>query len=49
MTESSGHKVMVPNDSIISSNIENFSTRKNRKTEFILSIDYNTSILKLEK
>jgi small-conductance mechanosensitive channel len=49
MTETTWHKVMVPNDSIISTNIENFSTRKNRKTTFIIWITYDTTTLKLQK
>jgi hypothetical protein len=36
MTETSGYKIMVPNDAIISANIENLTIRKNRKTDFVL-------------
>jgi MscS family membrane protein len=49
MTETSGYKVMIPNDAIMSTNIENLTTRKNRKTEFVLWLEYDTSTLKLKK
>jgi MscS family membrane protein len=40
---------MVPNDSIMSSNIENFSTRKNKKTFFTIWITYDITTIKLKK
>lgn len=49
LTESNWHKVMVPNDSIMSSNIENFSTRKNKKTFFTIWITYDITTIKLKK
>lgn len=49
LIESKWHFVYIPNDAIISSNIENLSTRRNRRTEFLLSVDNKTTSLKLEK
>jgi MscS family membrane protein len=49
MVETSGYKIMIPNDAIMSTNIENLTIRKNRKTDFVLWVEYNTSTLKLKK
>lgn len=49
LVEKSGHAVFIPNDAIISWNIENYSTRHNRRTEFVLAIDNKTPTTKIEE
>jgi small-conductance mechanosensitive channel len=34
LQDTGGHQVMIPNENIISSAVENYSVRKNRKTDF---------------
>jgi small-conductance mechanosensitive channel len=40
---------MIPNDVSMSTNIENYTERKNRRTEVILQIEYKTPSLKIQK
>lgn len=49
LTERAWHKVMIPNDVSMSTNIENYTERKNRRTEVILQIEYKTPSLKIQK
>ena len=34
ITDKMGHQVMIPNEMIISTSVENFSVRSNRRTDF---------------
>lgn len=43
------HQVMIPNESIISTNVENFSVRKNRRTDFWIWLVYWTTIERMKK
>jgi len=45
--ERSGHQMMVPNEIVVSSFVENFDVRENRRIEFTLQLEYWTSIKKL--
>jgi len=44
-----GHQMMVPNDIVVSSFVENYDVRENRRIEFTLQLEYWTSIKKLNK
>ncbi|MDD3144644.1 MAG: mechanosensitive ion channel family protein [Candidatus Gracilibacteria bacterium] len=44
-----GHQVMIPNESIISTNIENFSIRTNRRADFSIGVVYGTSLAKMQE
>ncbi len=39
-----GHQVMIPNENIISSSVENYSVRQNRRTDFGIGLIYGTSL-----
>lgn len=43
------HQVMIPNESIISTNIENFSIRTNRRADFSIWVVYWTSLAKMQE
>ena len=43
------HQVMIPNEVIISNNIENYSVRKNRRVDFSIWLIYDTTIKQMEK
>lgn len=43
------HEVLIPNENIISSSLENFSKRGIRKTDIYVGVEYETSQKKLEK
>lgn len=43
------HQVMIPNEAIISNNIENYSVRKNRRVDFNIWLVYTTTIKQMEK
>jgi len=44
-----GHQIMIPNETIISTSIENLSVRENRRTDFGIGLVYGTSQLKMKK
>ncbi len=43
-----GHQVMIPNENIISTSVENFSVRQNRRTDFGIWVVYGTSLEKMK-
>ena len=43
------HQVMIPNEAIISTNVENFSVRDNRRTDFSIGLIYGTTLKKMER
>lgn len=43
------HQVMIPNEVIISNNVENFTVRQNRRTDFSIWIVYDTHLNNVEK
>lgn len=43
------HRVMIPNETIITSSIANFSVRENRRTEYTIWIVYGTSLEKVKE
>lgn len=43
------HQVMIPNEVIISTNVENYSVRENRRTDFWIWLVYGTSLTQMEK
>lgn len=43
IVDQEGHQVMIPNETIITTSIENFSQRENRKVEFTIWVWYTTS------
>ena len=45
--ERSGHQMMVPNEIVVSSFVENYDVRENRRIELTLQLEYWTSIKKL--
>lgn len=49
ITDSNWHEINIPNETIITSPIENFSNRKWRKVDFNILIDSKTSKSKIEK
>ncbi|NVP17675.1 mechanosensitive ion channel family protein [Candidatus Gracilibacteria bacterium] len=44
-----GHQVMIPNEVIISNNVENFSIRENRRTDFSIGVAFGTSLEKMQE
>lgn len=44
LIDKSGHQVMIPNETIISSSIENYSVRENRRTDFTIWVVYDTTL-----
>ena len=49
LIERSWHQVMIPNETIISTNVENFSVRENRRTDSSIWLEYWTTIEKMKK
>ncbi len=49
LIEQNGHQVMVPNETIISSNVENFSVRESRRSDFSLGLVYWTPLEQMKK
>lgn len=43
------HQVMIPNEVIISTSVENYSERKNRRVDFVLWVVYGTSLDKVKE
>ncbi|PIE85241.1 hypothetical protein CSA08_03225 [Candidatus Gracilibacteria bacterium] len=44
-----GHQVMISNDTIISTSIENLTIRKNRRTDFTIGVVYGTTLEKMQE
>ncbi|MDD3793575.1 MAG: mechanosensitive ion channel family protein [Candidatus Gracilibacteria bacterium] len=49
ITDKLGHQVMIPNEVIISNNVENFSIRENRRTDFSIGVAFGTSLEKMQE
>lgn len=49
LTDLTWNKILIPNETLISSSIENLTQRENRKTDIILWVVYETSLEKLKK
>jgi MscS family membrane protein len=49
ITDKMWHQVMIPNEVIISTNVENFTVRKNRRTDFSIWLVYGTTLEKMQK
>lgn len=49
ITDQQGHQVMIPNENIISSSVENYSVRQNRRTDFSIWVVYGTSLEKMQE
>jgi len=49
ITDKLWHQIMIPNEVIISTNVENFSVRKNRRTDFNIWLVYGTALFEMEK
>lgn len=49
LTDLTGNKILIPNETLISSSIENLTQRENRKTDIIIWVVYETSLDKLKK
>lgn len=48
LQDQSWHQVMIPNENIISSSVENYSVRQNRRTDFSIWVVYWTSLEKMK-
>jgi len=44
-----GHNILIPNENIISTSIENLTTRKYRRADFSIWLVYHTSLTQMEK
>ncbi|MDQ7022992.1 MAG: mechanosensitive ion channel family protein [Candidatus Gracilibacteria bacterium] len=49
MVDKEGYFVLIPNEKLISNNIENLTKRETRRTEFSIGIEYSTTLLKIKK
>lgn len=49
ITDQQGHQVMIPNENIISTSVENYSVRQNRRTDFVIWVVYWTSLEKMQQ
>ena len=49
LTDLTWNKILIPNETLISSSIENLTQRENRKTDMIIWVIYETSLEKLKK
>jgi len=49
ITDKMWHQVMIPNEAIISTSIENYSVRSNRRTDFTIWVVYGTSQDKMQE
>lgn len=49
LIERSWHQVMIPNETIISTNVENFSVREHRRTDSSIWLEYGTTLEKMKK
>ncbi len=48
LTDLTWNKILIPNETLISSSIENLTQRENRKTDMIIWVVYDTSLIKLK-
>lgn len=44
-----GNKILIPNENLISSAVENLTERENRRTDFSIGVVYETTLVKLKK
>lgn len=49
LRDKTGYKILIPNENIISSAVENQSIRENRRTDFAIWVIYDTTGVKLKK
>ena len=49
ITDRMWHQVMIPNETIISTSIDNYSIRENRRVDFSIWVVYGTSLKQMEK
>lgn len=49
LTSRDGHQVMIPNETIISTNIENQTVRKYRRADFSIGLIYDTTLKQMER
>lgn len=49
MVDKEWYFVLIPNEKLISNNIENLTKRETRRTQFIIWIEYGTTLLKVKK
>jgi len=49
LIDKTGYKILIPNENIISSSVENQSIRENRRNDFSIWVTYDTSLLKVKK
>jgi MscS family membrane protein len=49
LIDKSWHQVMIPNEMIMSSFVENYSVRENRRVDMVIWLEYSISDKKLEK
>ena len=49
LTDRAGHDVMIPNENIISTSIENQTRRKYRRADFALGLIYDTTLAQMQK
>lgn len=49
LIDRAGHNVMIPNENIISSSIENESRRKYRRADFAIGLIYDTTLVQMQK
>lgn len=49
LTDLTGNKILIPNEVLLSSSIENLTQRENRKTDIIIWVVYETNLTKLKK
>jgi MscS family membrane protein len=49
MVDKQWYFVLIPNEKLISNNIENLTKRETRRTEFSIWIEYSTTLLKTKK
>lgn len=49
LLSSNGNEILIPNETVISSSIENLTLRENRRVDFSVGVTYDTSVEKLKK
>nr|MDD3719833.1 mechanosensitive ion channel family protein [Candidatus Gracilibacteria bacterium] len=49
LRDTTGNKILIPNETLISTSIENLTQRDNRRNDFIIGLVYETSLEKLKK
>lgn len=48
LISTNGNEILIPNETIITSSIENLTLRENRRVDFFIGVSYNTSLEKLK-